>query len=133
MLLIHSCPTSISAPPLCLAAGRGAFVYGIGCGWSKTRGRDVAIQQMDNTRGALSLAEPGDGASTGMDHQALLVARDPVYYRDQGRLMFSGCCEGPGWRRDAYWHARCARIQPGSDTAGTGFEQGACAGQRGRI
>ncbi len=28
----------------------------------KNRGRDIAIQQLDNTRGALSLAEPGDAA-----------------------------------------------------------------------
>ena len=54
----------------------------------QNRGRDVAIQQMDNTRGALSLAEPGDGAATGIDHQALLVARDPVYYRTKATYVF---------------------------------------------
>src|SRR5271156_1721295 len=42
----------------------------------QNRGRDIAIQQLDNTRGALSLAEPGD--ATALDRQALLVARDPV-------------------------------------------------------
>ena len=29
----------------------------------QNHGRDVAIQQLDNARGALSLAEPGDAAS----------------------------------------------------------------------
>ena len=29
----------------------------------QNRGRDMAIQQLDNTRGALSLAEPGDAAA----------------------------------------------------------------------
>jgi hypothetical protein len=86
----------------------------------QNRGRDVAIQQMDNTRGALSLAEPGDGASTGMDHQALLVARDPVYYRTKATYVFWMLRDLAG--DDAL--ARALRAyQPGSDTAGTGFEQ----------
>jgi hypothetical protein len=86
----------------------------------QNRGRDVAIEQMDNTRGALSLAEPGDGAVTGIDHQALLVARDPVYYRTKATYVF--------WMlRDLVGDNALARAlhayQPGSDTAGTGFEQ----------
>jgi hypothetical protein len=86
----------------------------------QNRGRDVAIQQMDNTRGALSLAEPGDAGSTGMDRQALLVARDPVYYRTKATYVL--------WMlRDVAGDNALARAlrayQPGSDTAGTGFEQ----------
>ncbi len=86
----------------------------------QNRGRDVAIQQLDNTRGALSLAEPGDAASTGMDRQALLVARDPVYYRTKATYVL--------WMlRDLAGDNALARAlrayQPGSDTAGTGFEQ----------
>jgi hypothetical protein len=86
----------------------------------QNRGRDVAIQQMDNTRGALSLAEPGDAASTGIDRQALLVARDPVYYRTKATYVL--------WMlRDLAGDNALARAlrayQPGSDTAGTGFEQ----------
>ncbi|MGB8536317.1 MAG: hypothetical protein WCD57_07880 [Acidobacteriaceae bacterium] len=84
------------------------------------RGRDFAIQEMDNTRGALSLAEPGDGESTGTDRQALLAARDPVYYRTKATYVF--------WMlRDLAGDNALARAlrayQPGSDTAGTGFEQ----------
>jgi hypothetical protein len=53
--------------------------------WTEqNRGRDAAIQQLDNTRGALSLAEPGDAASTS---QALLTARDPVYYRTKATYV----------------------------------------------
>jgi hypothetical protein len=86
----------------------------------QNRGRDVAIQQMDNTRGALSLVEPGDAGTTGMDQQALLAARDPVYYRTKATYVF--------WMlRDLAGDNALARAlrayQPGSDTAGTGFEQ----------
>jgi hypothetical protein len=86
----------------------------------QNRGRDIAIQQMDNTRGALSLAEPGGEASTGVERQALLVARDPVYYRTKATYVF--------WMlRDLAGDNALARAlrayQPGSDTAGTGFEQ----------
>jgi hypothetical protein len=86
----------------------------------QNRGRDIAIQQLDNTRGALSLAEPGDGASADMDRQALLVARDPVYYRTKATYVF--------WMlRDLAGDKALVRAlhayQPGSDTAGTGFEQ----------
>jgi len=86
----------------------------------QNRGRDIAIQQLDNTRGALSLAEPGDAASAGIDRQALLVARDPVYYRTKATYVL--------WMlRDLAGDNALARAlrayQPGSDTAGTGFEQ----------
>ena len=52
----------------------------------QNRGRDIAIQQLDNARGALSLAEPGDTAT--VDRQALLIARDPVYYRTKATYVF---------------------------------------------
>jgi len=86
----------------------------------QNRGRDIAIQQLDNTRGALSLAEPGDAASASIDRQALLVARDPVYYRTKATYVL--------WMlRDLVGDTALVRAlrayQPGSDTAGTGFEQ----------
>lgn len=91
----------------------------------QSRGRDIAIQQLDNSRGALSLAEPGDTASlttasANMDRQALLVARDPVYYRTKATYVL--------WMlRDLAGSEALARAlrgyQPGSDTAGNGFEQ----------
>jgi hypothetical protein len=86
----------------------------------QNRGRDVAIQQMDNTRGALSLAEPAEASAAGMDQQALLVARDPVFYRTKATYVL--------WMlRDLAGDNALARAlrayQPGSDTAGTGFEQ----------
>jgi hypothetical protein len=84
----------------------------------QNRGRDVAIQQLDNNRGALSLAEPGDGAA--VDRQALLMARDPIYYRTKATYVF--------WMlRDLVGDEALGRglrtYQAGSDTAGTGFEQ----------
>jgi hypothetical protein len=86
----------------------------------QNRGRDIAIQQLDNTRGALSLAEPGDVSSAGIDRQALLVARDPVYYRTKATYVL--------WMlRDLVGDNALVRAlrayQPGSDTAGAGFEQ----------
>jgi hypothetical protein len=86
----------------------------------QNRGRDVAIQQLDNTRGALSLAEPGDTATSEMDRQALVVARDPVYYRTKATYVL--------WMlRDLAGDNALARAlrayQAGSDTAGTGLEQ----------
>jgi hypothetical protein len=84
----------------------------------QNRGRDAAIQQLDNARAALSLAEPGDAASN--ERQALLIARDPVYYRTKATYVF--------WMlRDLAGDNALARAlrayQPGSDTTGGGFEQ----------
>jgi hypothetical protein len=86
----------------------------------QNRGRDMAIQQLDNTRGALSLAEPGDAASASVDRQALLVARDPVYYRTKATYVFWMLRDVAG---DNALVRALRAYQPGSDTAGTGFEQ----------
>jgi hypothetical protein len=80
----------------------------------QNHGRDVAIQQLDNARGALSLAEPA------IDSQTLLMARDPVYYRTKATYVFWMLRDLAG--DDALGRALRA-YQPGSDTAGTGFEQ----------
>jgi hypothetical protein len=84
----------------------------------KNHGRDFAIQQLDNTRGALSLAEPGD--IPGTDQQALLMARDPVYYRTKATYVLWMLRDLAG---DAALAKALRAYQPGSDTAGTGFEQ----------
>ena len=80
-------------------------------------GKDAAIQRLDNSRGALSLAEPGDSASVS---QALVTARDPVYYRTKATYVF--------WMlRDLAGENALARAlreyQPGSDMTGNEFEQ----------
>jgi hypothetical protein len=84
------------------------------------RGRDVAIQQLDNERSALSLAEPGDPTLDGVEQQALVTARDPVYYRTKATYVFWMLRDLAG--DDALAHALRA-YQAGSDTSGTGFEQ----------
>jgi hypothetical protein len=86
----------------------------------QNRGRDIAIQQLDNTRGALSLAEPADAGSAGVESQALLVARDPVYYRTKATYVFWMLRDLAG---DTALVRALRAYQPGSDTAGTGFEQ----------
>jgi hypothetical protein len=83
----------------------------------QNQGKDTAIQHLDNGRGALSLAEPGDTASPS---QALVTARDPVYYRTKATYVF--------WMlRDVAGENALAQAlreyQPGSDTTGSGFEQ----------
>ena len=79
----------------------------------QNQGKGAAIQQLDNSRGALSLAEPGDATSSS---QALVTARDPVYYRTKANYVF--------WMlRDLAGENALARAlreyQPGSDTTGT--------------
>jgi hypothetical protein len=83
----------------------------------QNQGKGAAIQQLDNARGALSLAEPGDAASAS---QALVTARDPVYYRTKATYVF--------WMlRDLAGENALAQAlrdyQPGSDATGTGFQQ----------
>ena len=55
--------------------------------WTERRdGREAAITQMDNMRGALSLAETGDP-----DHDAgqpLIAAHDPIFYRTKAAYVF---------------------------------------------
>ena len=80
----------------------------------QNHGRDVAIQQLDNARGALSLAEPAS------DSQTLVLARDPVYYRTKANYVFWMLRDLAG--DEALANALRA-YQPGSDTTGIGFEQ----------
>src|SRR6202022_4256102 len=73
--------------------------------------------EVKKPRGGASFGRPG-GATN--DPQALLAARDPVYYRTKATYVF--------WMlRDLAGDNALARAlrayQPGSDTAGTGFEQ----------
>jgi hypothetical protein len=86
----------------------------------QNHGREVAIQQLDNGRGALSLAEPSDPGSSTTEPQALVIARDPVFYRTKATYVFWMLRDLTG--DEAL--GRALRIyQPGADTAGTGFEQ----------
>jgi hypothetical protein len=90
----------------------------------QNNGRDVAIQQLDNTRAALSLAEPGDAATAAVspanERQTLLLARDPVYYRTKATYVLRMLRDLAG--DDALGQALRA-YQSGSDTTGIGFEQ----------
>ncbi len=87
--LIHSLThLYFRSPYAWLQEGVASF---LGSLWlEQNRGRDTAIQQLDNARGALSLAEPGDAAPDGAStsRQALLIARDPGVLPHQGDLRF---------------------------------------------
>jgi hypothetical protein len=84
----------------------------------QTSGRDAAIQQLDNTRGALSLAEPADMSLPAP--QSLLAARDPVYYRTKATYVFWMLRSIAG--DDALAQALQA-YQPEADLNGDAFEQ----------
>jgi hypothetical protein len=49
-------------------------------------GREIAITQMDNQRGALSLAEPADPEKD--PGQPLIAAHDPIFYRTKAAYVF---------------------------------------------
>jgi hypothetical protein len=86
--------------------------------WTEqNHGRDVAIQGLDNGRGALSLAEPGDA---GGSPQPLLTAQDPVYYRTKATYVFWMLRDLAG---DGALTQALSAYQPEADVAGTGFEQ----------
>jgi hypothetical protein len=67
-----------------LEEGAAQFMASV---WTEHQdGREVAITQMDNMRGALSLAEPADP-----DHDAgqpLVTAHDPIFYRTKAAYVF---------------------------------------------
>jgi len=55
--------------------------------WTERRdGREAAITQMDNMRGALSLAETGDPDRDA--GQPLIAAHDPIFYRTKATYVF---------------------------------------------
>ena len=116
-ILIHSLThLYFRSPYAWLQEGVPSFMSSL---WiEQNRGRDAAIQLLDNSRGGLSLAEPGDAGATGA--QALLLARDPVYYRTKATYVFWMLRDLAG--DDALGQA-LRTYQPGLDVAGMEFEQ----------
>jgi hypothetical protein len=114
--LVHSLThLYFQSPYAWLQEGVPAFMASL---WTEqNHGRDVAIQGLDNSRGALSLAEPGDQA---VGTQPLLVAQDPVYYRTKATYVFWMLRDLAG---DGVLAQALSAYQPGADIAGTGFEQ----------
>jgi hypothetical protein len=86
----------------------------------QNHGREIAIQQLDNGRGALALAEPSDPGSLTTEPQALVIARDPVFYRTKATYVFWMLRNLAG---DEALGKALRTYEPGSDSAGTGFEQ----------
>jgi hypothetical protein len=114
--LIHSLThLYFSSPYPWLQEGVASFMGSL---WlEQNQGKLAAIEQLDNARGALSLAEPGGAASAS---QALVAARDPVYYRTKATYVFWMLRDLAG--ENALGRA-LREYQPGSDATGTGFEQ----------
>jgi hypothetical protein len=114
--LIHSLThLYFNSPYPWLQEGVASFMGSL---WQEqNQGKLAAIEQLDNARGALSLAEPGDAGSAS---QALVTARDPVYYRTKATYVFWMLRDLAG--ENALERA-LREYQPGSDATGTGFEQ----------
>jgi hypothetical protein len=112
-VVVHSLTHAYFRSPYAwLQEGVPAFMGSL---WmEQNHGRDVAIQQLDNARGALSLAEPAS------DRQTLVLARDPVYYRTKATYVFWMLRDLAG---DEALASALRAYQPGSDTTGIGFEQ----------
>jgi hypothetical protein len=83
-------------------------------------GRDAAIQQLDNDRAALSLVEPGETIAEETERQALVGARDPVYYRTKATYVLWMLRDLAG---DDALGRSLQGYEPESDHAGTGLEQ----------
>ncbi len=67
-----------------LEEGAAQFMASV---WTEHQdGRDTAIAQMDNQRGALSLAETADPVQD--PGQPLVAAHDPVFYRTKAQYVF---------------------------------------------
>ncbi len=67
-----------------LEEGAAQFMASV---WTEHEGgRGTAITQMDNQRGALSLAEPGDPDKD--SGQPLVAAHDPIFYRTKAAYVF---------------------------------------------
>jgi hypothetical protein len=67
-----------------LAEGVAQFMASV---WTEHEdGREAAITQMDNQRGALSLAETGDPEKD--PGQPLVAAHDPIFYRTKAAYVF---------------------------------------------
>ena len=67
-----------------LEEGTAQFMASV---WTEHQdGRDTAIAQMDNQRGALSLAETADPDQD--PGQPLVAAQDPVFYRTKAQYVF---------------------------------------------
>jgi hypothetical protein len=67
-----------------LEEGAAQFMASV---WTEHEGgRETAITQMDNQRGALSLAEPGDPDKD--PGQPLIAAHDPIFYRTKAAYVF---------------------------------------------
>ena len=72
------------SPQPWLEEGAAQFMASV---WTEHEGgRETAITQMDNQRGALSLAEPGDPDKDA--GQPLVAAHDPIFYRTKAAYVF---------------------------------------------
>jgi hypothetical protein len=117
--LVHSLThTYFASPYAWLDEGVPSFMASL---WvEQKQGRDTAIQQMDNERSTLSLAEPGDTLADDADRQSLVTARDPVYYRTKATYvlwMLRDLAGDDGLGRGLRGY------QADADTSGTGFQQ----------
>jgi hypothetical protein len=117
--LVHSLTHMYFASPYAwLQEGVPAFMASL---WvEQKQGRDTAIQQLDNERSALSLAEPGDTLADDVERQSLIKARDPVYYRTKATYVLWMLRDLAG---DDGLGRALRGYQAEADSSGTGLQQ----------
>jgi aminopeptidase N len=109
--------------------------YFVGSLWvERNRGREMALAELDSSRSALSLAEPGEPAaeSTGFQPvpaqkdgsrdkpgESLIAAKDPIYYRTKATYVFWMLRDLAG---DNALSQALQRYDPAADADGNEFE-----------
>ncbi len=82
----------------------------------RNHGRAAALEQLESTRGALTLSEPDDSG----EGESLLTAKDAVYYRTKAAYVFWMLRDLAG---DDALALAFSKYNPALDTTGMEFEQ----------
>ncbi len=86
----------------------------------RNSGREAAIAQLDNSRGALSLVEPAAAQSSQNSGESLIAAKDSIYYRTKATYVFWMLRDLAG---DNALTEAFRKYDPAGDAAGTEFER----------
>jgi hypothetical protein len=101
---------------------REGVAFFMGTLWvERNSGREAAIAQLDNARGALSLVEPAAAAQSSQNSgESLIAAKDSIYYRTKATYVFWMLRDLAG---DNALTEAFRKYNPAGDAAGTEFER----------
>ena len=113
---IDPCSFSIALPWL-----REGVAFFMSTLWvERNSGREAAIAQLDNARGALSLVEPAAAAQGSQNSgESLIAAKDSIYYRTKATYVFWMLRDLAG---DNALTEAFRKYDPAGDADGTEFE-----------